>query len=284
MEQIQKLRTRPLAAYYTHTSSSEQNDCIPLASIRVLYVLLPHCPSPLQLPKLEHPSESHILYVTPGQLFFPPHPSHTPGRVATNDATYPHHPRQERIDEPSHPRKVALPDVSPRPEPEHLGDDGLRVRLVRHGVLLAVLRAALVFGVDGQVERGGWEGAVGAGDVRPHAAGDHGGDLDADPKRVGLILAGRGNVPKGCQFDPQSVTVGVQGCFGRVVHAAEYVRHHACQATQLHDGASGGDEEWREGLAHAHHGEDVDGEGGSYFFEVDVEGRDGVICFLGKED
>lgn len=120
---------------------------------------------------------------------------------------------------------------------------------------------ALIIPLDRPIQTPIRQPPLGAGDAALHAARDDRHDVDA----------------QGLEFDAQGVGVGVQGRFGGVVDGAEDVGDDGGDGADLHDRAAGGDEEWGEGLADVHDGEEVCFEGGAGFGEGDVEGGNGVV-------
>lgn len=115
---------------------------------------------------------------------------------------------------------------------------------------------------DRQIDRVLRERSIYSGDVTLDTTSDHGHHADIERR----------------ELDSQRVAVRVQSGFGCVVRRSEHVRHHTGQTAYLDDGTLRFDEQRREGLTHAHDGEDVDVERLLYLVEVEVESGDGIIA------
>ena len=83
---------------------------------------------------------------------------------------------------------------------------------------------------------------------------------------------------KGPQLDAQAVGVRLERRLGRIVDAAPHVGNLARHAANLHDRAFGLDQQRREGVADAHHGEDVDVEDVLHLLHVDVQAGHVVVA------
>ena len=80
------------------------------------------------------------------------------------------------------------------------------------------------------------------------------------------------------RFDTQSITVGMKGSFGCVVHGAVDVGYSCSDATNVDDGVFCLHQERIESLAHSHDGDDIGVEDVLYLHEVDVERWDSIIA------
>lgn len=145
---------------------------------------------------------------------------------------------------------------------QELANDSPRIILIRHPGRLRVRRAANKLVLNRQINRILTQRTLRTSDITLH------------PTRNDINNAHA----KRRQLDAQRGRIGVQRGFGGIVDGAEDVGCHGGDAADLHDGAAGGEQERREGLAERHDAEDIGFECFAHLGGLDFQSGDGVVA------